>query len=175
MFSEGEDRKRQRTQLASESYLVILDLIQLTRLFTEAFSNQNTRKMLPAFQLKAREMCEAISNELGGDDRKVIDGIPPMCYFSRFYAHSRSGVLHPESDARCLRDRVYRMRSRESLPAGSPLRGRLRADHPPTCARESHHLRRWTYPLALVAPFEEQQDVAPRRGSYSYDAPELCG
>ncbi|KAF6806701.1 cytochrome P450 [Colletotrichum sojae] len=55
MFSEGEDRKRQRTQLA------------------KAFSNQNTRKMLPVFQLKAKEMSEAISNELGGDDRKLID------------------------------------------------------------------------------------------------------
>ncbi|KAF6805705.1 cytochrome P450 [Colletotrichum musicola] len=55
MFSEGEDRKRQRTRLA------------------KAFSNQNTRKMLPVFQLKAEEMCEAISNELGGDDHKLVD------------------------------------------------------------------------------------------------------
>ncbi|KAL0938497.1 cytochrome P450 [Colletotrichum truncatum] len=55
MFSEGDERKRQRTQLA------------------KAFSNQNTRKMLPVFQLKARQLCEAISQDLGGEDRKVIE------------------------------------------------------------------------------------------------------
>ncbi|KAF4825525.1 Cytochrome P450 monooxygenase FUM15 [Colletotrichum siamense] len=55
MFSEGDDRKRQRTQLS------------------KAFSNQNTRRMLPVFQNKARLLCEAISHELGGEDRKLVD------------------------------------------------------------------------------------------------------
>ncbi|OHE92555.1 cytochrome P450 [Colletotrichum orchidophilum] len=55
MFSEGEERKKQRTQLA------------------RAFSNQNTRKMLPVFQLKANQMCEAVSRDMGGDEVKVID------------------------------------------------------------------------------------------------------
>ncbi|KAF9873905.1 cytochrome P450 [Colletotrichum karsti] len=55
MFSEGDDRKRQRTQLA------------------KAFSNANTRRMLPVFQTKARQLCDAISYELGGEDRKLVE------------------------------------------------------------------------------------------------------
>ncbi|OLN96226.1 Cytochrome P450 3A16 [Colletotrichum chlorophyti] len=55
MFSEGEERKKQRIQLA------------------KAFSNQNTRKMLPVFQLKARQLCEAISHDLGGEDLKCVE------------------------------------------------------------------------------------------------------
>ncbi|KAJ0158689.1 11-oxo-beta-amyrin 30-oxidase [Colletotrichum tanaceti] len=55
MFSEGEERKKQRTQLA------------------RAFSNQNTRKMLPVFQLKANQLCGAIGQDLGADETKVVD------------------------------------------------------------------------------------------------------
>ncbi|KAK2009659.1 cytochrome P450 [Colletotrichum eremochloae] len=55
MFSEGEERKKQRNQLA------------------RAFSNQNTRKMLPVFQLKAKQLCQAISQELGGDEIKTVN------------------------------------------------------------------------------------------------------
>ncbi|TDZ41262.1 Cytochrome P450 monooxygenase FUM15 [Colletotrichum trifolii] len=55
MFSEGDERKRKRTQLA------------------KAFSNQNTRRMLPVFQLKARQLCESINQEIGGDDRKIVE------------------------------------------------------------------------------------------------------
>ncbi|KAK1998024.1 cytochrome P450 [Colletotrichum falcatum] len=55
MFSEGEDRKRKRNQL------------------NRAFSNQNTRKMLPVFRFKANQLCEAISQELGGHETEDID------------------------------------------------------------------------------------------------------
>ncbi|KAK6213523.1 cytochrome P450 [Colletotrichum tabaci] len=55
MFSEGEERKKQRTQLA------------------RAFSNQNTRKMLPVFQLKANQLCGSISQDLGAEETKVVD------------------------------------------------------------------------------------------------------
>ncbi|GKT40530.1 cytochrome P450 monooxygenase fum15 [Colletotrichum spaethianum] len=55
MFSEGEERKTRRNQLA------------------RAFSNQNTRKMLPVFQLKANQLCKAISEDLGGEEIKVVD------------------------------------------------------------------------------------------------------
>ncbi|GJC83275.1 cytochrome P450 monooxygenase FUM15 [Colletotrichum liriopes] len=55
MFSEGEERKKQRNQLA------------------RAFSNQNARKMLPVFQLKANQLCKAISQDLGGEGIKVVD------------------------------------------------------------------------------------------------------
>ncbi|OBR04496.1 LOW QUALITY PROTEIN: Cytochrome P450 [Colletotrichum higginsianum IMI 349063] len=59
MFSEGEERKKQRTQLA------------------RAFSNQNTRKMLPVFQLKANQLCGSISQDLGAEETKVVDSNPP--------------------------------------------------------------------------------------------------
>ncbi|TQN68641.1 Cytochrome P450 monooxygenase FUM15 [Colletotrichum shisoi] len=55
MFSEGEERKKQRTQLA------------------RAFSNQNTRKMLPVFQLKANQLCGSISQDIGAEETKVVD------------------------------------------------------------------------------------------------------
>ncbi|OHW90548.1 cytochrome p450 [Colletotrichum incanum] len=55
MFSEGEERKKQRNQLA------------------RAFSNQNTRKILPVFQHKANQLCSAISQDLGGEGIKVVD------------------------------------------------------------------------------------------------------
>ncbi|KAK1450381.1 cytochrome P450 [Colletotrichum melonis] len=58
MFSEGEERKKQRTQL------------------NRAFSNQNTRTMLPVFQLKANQMCEAIFRNMGGEDVKLVDVEP---------------------------------------------------------------------------------------------------